>query len=177
MKTLALIFAAVLAWVCEAQSQNHVLDLDGKDSYVELPPNILNNLDEATVEAWVKWRNFPTNFGARFFSYGEMYHDTGIQTDTDGTLYFFISEGQGQVRNPGLPQRGVLGAVRTNEWYHVAAVAGRDGMKLFRATSRAGIWNRHGRHGQAHRHGCCIACRPIWTRCSLMNLMNLGWWA
>src|ERR1041385_9481804 len=110
---------------------NHVLDLDGKDSYVELPPNILNNLDEATVEAWVKWRSFPTNFGARFFSYGEMYHDTGIQTDADGTLYFFISEGQGQVRNPGLPQRGVLGAVRTNEWYHVAAVAGRDGMKLF----------------------------------------------
>src|SRR5262245_58164223 len=131
MKGLGIILALLFALAGSAFAQTHVLDLDGKDSYVELPPNILNDLDEATVEAWVKWRSFSSNFGARFFSYGEMYHDTGIQVDADGTLYFFISEGQGQARNPGLPQRGVLGAVRTNEWYHVAAVAGRDGMKLF----------------------------------------------
>src|SRR5262245_22435760 len=110
---------------------SRVLDLDGKTGYVELPPNILNNLDEATVEAWVKWRSFPGNPGSRFFSSGEEFHDTGIQVNVDGSLYFFISEGRDQVRNPGQPERGVLGAVRTNEWYHVAAVAGRDGMKLF----------------------------------------------
>ncbi len=34
---------------------NRVLDLDGNGSYVELPPNIFNDLDEATVEAWVRW--------------------------------------------------------------------------------------------------------------------------
>src|SRR3989442_108062 len=103
---------------------NRVLDLDGKTGYVELPPNIFSDLTEATVEAWVKWRSFSSNFGARFFSYGEMFHDTGIQVEADGTLYFFISEGQGQVRNPGIPNRGVPGALRPNEWYHVAAVSG-----------------------------------------------------
>ncbi|MSU36744.1 MAG: hypothetical protein EXS36_16930 [Pedosphaera sp.] len=39
---------------------NHVLELDGKDSYVELPPNVFNGLTEATVEAWVKWKSIGT---------------------------------------------------------------------------------------------------------------------
>ena len=105
--------------------------MDGKSGYIELPPNIFNDLSEATVEAWVKFRTFPSNQWARFFSYGEQFHDTGIQAASDGSLYFFISEGQGQVLNPGRPFRGVLGAIRTNDWYQVAAVSGRDGMKLF----------------------------------------------
>ena len=33
---------------------NHILELDGRGGYVELPPNIFNDLDEATVEAWVR---------------------------------------------------------------------------------------------------------------------------
>jgi hypothetical protein len=74
---------------------NRVLDLDGKGGYVELPPNIFNDLKEATVEAWVKWRSFPTNEWARFFSYGERYHDTGIEGSADGGLHFFLSEGKG----------------------------------------------------------------------------------
>ncbi len=87
-----LCFAALLA-VPQLRGQpafpasiSHVLDLDGKTAYVELPPNILNDLDEATVEAWVKWRSFPTNYGARLFSYGEAFHDAGIQVDADGSL-------------------------------------------------------------------------------------------
>ncbi|HYV27989.1 MAG TPA: LamG-like jellyroll fold domain-containing protein, partial [Candidatus Eisenbacteria bacterium] len=130
MKALGLILTLLFALAGSAFAQRHVLELDGKTGYVELPPNIFNDLDEATVEAWVKWRSF-SSIGARFFSYGEMYHDTGIQADADGTLYFFISEGQGQVGNPGLPRKGVVGAVRTNEWYHIAAVSGREGMKLY----------------------------------------------
>ena len=33
---------------------NRVLELDGTNSYVELPPNIFNDLTEATVEGWVE---------------------------------------------------------------------------------------------------------------------------
>ena len=40
---------------------NRALDLDGKGSYVELPPNIFNELTEATVEGWVKWREFTSD--------------------------------------------------------------------------------------------------------------------
>ena len=124
---LLLIFGAQLS-ILHAQpaAPNRVLDLDGKTGYVELPPNILNNLVEATVEAWVKWRSFPANEWARFFSYGERNHDSGIEASTDGGLHFFISEEQTH-----LASVRVTCAIRTNEWYHLAAVSGRDGMKLF----------------------------------------------
>jgi hypothetical protein len=39
-------------------SSNHVLELDGAEAYVELPPNSLDDLTEAMVEAWVRWDEF-----------------------------------------------------------------------------------------------------------------------
>ncbi len=105
---------------------NRVLDLDGKDSYVELPPNIFNDLDEATVEAWVRWRSFPTTEWSRFFSYGKQYQDTGIEASIEGGLHFFISEAQSRLTSIRVPS-----AIRTNEWYHLAAVSGRGGMKFY----------------------------------------------
>ena len=57
---------------------------------------------------------------------GQKFHDTGLQASADGGLDFFISEGENQIRPVLVP-----GAVRTNEWYHLAASAGADGMKLF----------------------------------------------
>ena len=38
-----------------AQAQNQVLSLDGKAAYVQLPAHIFDTVQEATVEAWVKW--------------------------------------------------------------------------------------------------------------------------
>jgi hypothetical protein len=37
-----------------AAMPNHVLQLDGDGDYGELPPNILTNPTEATVELWAK---------------------------------------------------------------------------------------------------------------------------
>src|SRR5262245_27165947 len=56
---LAVAFTAQLA-ILQAQthSTNYVLELDGTGGYVELPPNIFNDLEEATVEAWVRWDEF-----------------------------------------------------------------------------------------------------------------------
>ena len=107
---------------------NRVLELAGTGGYVELPPNIFHELDEATVEAWVKWRSFPTNQAqlSRFFSYGNQFHDTGIEVSSDGGLHAFISEGENSVMSVR-----AAGAVRTNEWYHLATVSGHGGMKLF----------------------------------------------
>src|SRR6266496_3398847 len=57
------------------QAPNRVLELDGNQSYVELPPYAFTNLDEATVECWVKFRRFYDS--ARVFDFGgtrqEMY--------------------------------------------------------------------------------------------------------
>ena len=46
-----------------------VLEFDGTNSYVELPPDIFNGLEEATVEGWVKWESFgPAD--SMFFCFG-----------------------------------------------------------------------------------------------------------
>ena len=133
LAALCLLFLSASGSPLHAQPAaiSHVLDLNGIDSYVELPPDILNKLDEATVEAWVKWRSHPgdNSFGSRFFSYGERDKDTGIQAFPDGGLYFFIADAQLKV-GPRT-SLSVPGAVRTNEWYHFAAVSGKAGMKLY----------------------------------------------
>lgn len=49
-------------------SPSRVLDLDGKDSYVELPANLFTN-EVVTVEGWVKWRAFGSY--SRFFEFGD----------------------------------------------------------------------------------------------------------
>ena len=49
-------------------AQNRVLELDGKGSYVELPPHAFDGLEEATVEAWVQWGDFP--YYAQWYGYG-----------------------------------------------------------------------------------------------------------
>jgi hypothetical protein len=48
--------------------KNHVLYLDGNKSYVRLPSNAFDGLDEATVEGWVRWEKLTK--GARFFDFG-----------------------------------------------------------------------------------------------------------
>ncbi|MEK7685643.1 MAG: hypothetical protein AAB466_09500 [Verrucomicrobiota bacterium] len=41
-------------WTAPVTAQNRVLELGGNGSYVELTPNIVKDLDEETVEGWVK---------------------------------------------------------------------------------------------------------------------------
>src|SRR6185295_14453188 len=104
---------------------NHVLDLDGEGSYVELPPNIFTNLSAATVEGWVKWRRLVGY--SRFFDFGRASNDVSVIThDHSPDLRFNLY--------PANAPRRVLrvnGAVKTNEWLHIAAVSGPGGMKFY----------------------------------------------
>ena len=63
---LATLFAAsqLRGQTTDPASVNRVLDLDGTNSWVELPPDLFTN-DVITVEGWVKWREFG-NY-SRFF--------------------------------------------------------------------------------------------------------------
>src|SRR5215471_15408365 len=58
----------------QPRATNYVLELDGTGGYVELPPNIFNDLEEATVEAWVRWDEFSGGGYKRAFSYGGPLH-------------------------------------------------------------------------------------------------------
>lgn len=118
------------ARVAEAASPEAVLNLSG--GHVELPPNIFNDLDEATVEGWFRWDDFSDL--ERVFNYGDAYQDMSIGTFANsGQLWFVMADGQ---RN--LHQFAVPGLVRLHEWCHVAAVSGPGGMRLYHNGSLVG---------------------------------------
>jgi len=106
---------------------HQVLRLDGTNSFVELPPGIFNELDEATVEGWVKWESFRNM--SRFFDFGEAWHSINVQNrERTPNLQFEIAT------QPGLQNISAInipGLLRPNEWCHVAAVSGKLGMKLY----------------------------------------------
>lgn len=89
-------------------AQTRVLDLDGAGSHVELPPRIFSHLDNATIEAWVKWRG--QTFPQRFVSFGSFLNDMGLGQAAPGRLHFYVSS------------RGIDnsiytdGAIRPGEW-------------------------------------------------------------
>src|SRR5258708_4344809 len=120
------IWSSLLALAVGASAQNRVLELDGTNSFVELPPNIFNDLTEATVEGWVKWESFGRGWN-RFFNYGAAMHDVSVAVEADTRrLYFFIGDDQ-----KGLQRLIAADLVRTGEWCHIAATSGKSGMKLY----------------------------------------------
>src|SRR5262245_10555488 len=111
--------------VC-APAQNRVLELDGNGSYVELPPNIFNDLTDATVEGWVKWESIRPEWN-RVFNYGAALHDISVAVwNRTRQLYFFIGDDQ-----KGLQRLIADDLVHAGEWCHIAAVSGKGGMKLY----------------------------------------------
>jgi len=51
----AILSILILAAAIADATPNRVLQLDGHGDWVQLPDDVFNGLDEATVEAWVKW--------------------------------------------------------------------------------------------------------------------------
>jgi signal transduction histidine kinase/DNA-binding response OmpR family regulator/ligand-binding sensor domain-containing protein/protocatechuate 3,4-dioxygenase beta subunit len=109
----------------EEKSQiNQVLKLDGTNSFVELPSNIFNQLNEATVEGWLKWDAFGVR--ARFFDFGKPDRTILLSSDIGGELRYFHHRSHEDYDAISTPQ-----VLRTGEWVHLAAVSGSNGMKLY----------------------------------------------
>lgn len=47
---------------------NRVLHLDGDGDYVQLPRDAFIGLEQATIEAWVRWSDFP--YFSQWFAFG-----------------------------------------------------------------------------------------------------------
>ncbi len=113
-------------------AENRVLELDGNGSYVELPPDIFHGLKEVTVEVWAKWAQFNTY--SRIFEFGAAQNSMSVfnhSTNPDLRFNFYpkyININNEQRFNYVARANGVL---RSNEWMHIAAVAGSGGMKLY----------------------------------------------
>lgn len=102
-----------------------VLQLDGAGHYVRLPPNAFNHLKEATIEAWVKWQRLGPH--AQPFGFGKMWQVMGIHNGgRTRNLVFFIYQRVQQLHAISVPN-----IIFADEWYHIAAVSGTGGMKLY----------------------------------------------
>src|SRR5881394_3954706 len=87
----------------QPSATNRVLELDGTGGYVELPPNVFNDLEEATVEAWVRWDDF-SGESKRVFNYGDARRDFSITSrDAAPSLWFVIGDAQQQLHEIDLP--------------------------------------------------------------------------
>ena len=76
----------------QPSSTNHVLDLDGNGSCVELPHAVFENLDEATVEGWVKRRNL--NGSRKFLDTGLSQQKMFFAARAPGALPFKANHGE-----------------------------------------------------------------------------------
>ena len=109
---------------------NKVLELDGNGSYVTLPPNIFSNLSQATVEVWAKWEGFYTY--SRIYEFGAGYHSMALfnherSPDVRFNLYPQYAKGDRTLMHT-IRATNVL---KSNDWVHLATVAGPGGMKLY----------------------------------------------
>ena len=103
-----------------------VLDLDGKDAYVELPPNLFTN-DVVTVEGWVKWRTFGDY--SRFFEFSDAAMMVGVLNHGKAPDLTFQRVLTRQYAGQSLSQ--ARGQLALGQWMHLALVAGANFSKLY----------------------------------------------
>ena len=123
---LLVLFAPRFALAAQPTSTNNVLDLDGNESYVELPPKLFTN-QVVTVEGWVKWRKFGVY--SRFFQFSDAALQIALMNlSSSSTLYLE------RFRAPAFEDlKGILvpDVLSTNQWVHLAMVAGAGFSKLY----------------------------------------------
>jgi hypothetical protein len=103
---------------------NHVLQLDGTNSCVELPASAFTNLTVATIEGWIKWESF--NSGSRYFDFavgGQTFNLQNRFRSPDLWLERDRVDGPDFVQWPGVLSSG--------SWSHIAAVVGPETLKLY----------------------------------------------
>ncbi|HIO75903.1 MAG TPA: LamG domain-containing protein, partial [Gammaproteobacteria bacterium] len=105
--------------------QNYLLVSSGPDNYLELPADIFDALDAATVEGWVRWQDFDGQ--ANMFTFGDAQQGMQVTIDAKAQmLNFQVAKSVDQVY---LVESAAV--VSPETWYHVAATSGPNGMKLY----------------------------------------------
>jgi hypothetical protein len=128
MSRIKYLLLSLLLLSSRALSQNYVLELDGQESYVQLPGHIFDDLEAATVEAWVKWEdwdNYPQWFAS---GANDQWRAMGINRgEPSSSLQFFIYTGSfSDLHLVPLKSDLALG-----QWCHMAAVSGPGGMRFY----------------------------------------------
>ncbi len=113
-----------VAWGQEPLLMN-VLSFDGESTYIELPQNLFDTLDEGTIEVWVKWEKFQN--WSRVIDFGHESNAFVLQNEKKkNTINFAIWDERGKRHRIQTKKR-----VRKGVWHHLAMVFGRSGMAFY----------------------------------------------
>jgi len=106
---------------------SRVLDLDGKDACVELPAKLFTN-QLVTVEGWVKWRKFGDY--SRFFEFGDAELMVGV-INFGSVSELSIQRVHNRAYEGQTMEKAPADYLSTDQWRHVAMVAGTNFVKLY----------------------------------------------
>ena len=130
VRPLLLVACLCLSSSLQAQSPPNltpVLDLDGKDSYVELPANLFTN-EVVTVEGWVKWREFGAY--SRFFEFGDAALMVAV-LNFGSASELTIQRVSNRAYDGQTMDKAPADYLSADQWRHVAMVAGTNFVKLY----------------------------------------------
>ena len=140
---------------CLAAAENHVLLLDGKGAYAELPVEPFRGLTNATLECWVRWEHFSGT--RRVFNYGRPLRDVSLCSRENRRLGFVIGDERSRlhwVEATGVLRRGV--------WCHVAAISGAGGLQLVvNGLPLASVRGYKGCFASAASNGACFLGKSV----------------
>lgn len=111
-----------------AITPNRILVLDGDGAHVELPVAAFETLEQATLEAWVRWDAW--GYFSQWFAYGSdvPWNSVGLNHfDRSTKLQFF--QYAGDEHRPHVVD--VTAPNDLGRWLHLAAVSGPEGMHLY----------------------------------------------
>ncbi|MBL9172182.1 MAG: hypothetical protein JNL10_01485 [Verrucomicrobiales bacterium] len=120
--------AFVLGCGLDAAPENKVLELQGRDGFVELPSNLFRNLQQATLELWVRvdMKDVGDGSDRAFLDFGREEEDLFLGRSNAGMTWKYLIWAKG--RRHGVE---IGNATPDGRWIHVAAVSGEGGMKLY----------------------------------------------
>jgi signal transduction histidine kinase/ligand-binding sensor domain-containing protein/DNA-binding response OmpR family regulator len=104
-----------------------VLDLDGTNSFVELPAKLFTN-EVVTVEGWVKWRAFGAY--SRFFEFSDAALMVGV-VNTGETSELAVQRYRTSAFDDQTFEKAPPDYLEANKWRHLAVVAGTNFSKLY----------------------------------------------
>jgi hypothetical protein len=106
---------------------NYVLSLGGTNGFLELPSGAFNDLDEVTIEGWVKWMD--DGQMQRFFDFGKEWRSVNVARFWSSPhIALVMSRPGGGGNATELVARDLF---RTNQWIHLAAVIARDRAQFY----------------------------------------------
>ncbi|MBI3416959.1 MAG: PAS domain-containing protein, partial [Verrucomicrobia bacterium] len=152
---LPCLFLAFPSLNAQPAMTNHVLLLDGKGAYAELPLELFRGLSNATIECWARWDHLSGT--RRVFNYGRPQHDVSLYSPSERRLAFVIGDERAMLHSLELP-----GVIKRGAWVHLAAVSGAGGLRLLvNSVPLATDKNFRGSFAAAAPDGKCFLGRTV----------------